>query len=112
MTEITAVVQPGEQETWLHRNWAVKGLFTVADLEFMTNFFRMWNRDAASTAYLERVITPEEQAELGEDAVVIPATHSQIQKGQNSAESQMKLARYWGLATGLSLLYAARALLI
>jgi hypothetical protein len=59
------LVRRGESENILHRrrNWKNDGVFTFIDLNFMARFFRLFNIDAASTAYIERLVPSYE----GED---------------------------------------------
>ena len=74
ITEITGLVRRGEEENILHRrrNWKNEGVFTVIDLNFMARFFRLFNIDAASTAYIERLVPSYEGEE--EELYPVPAS--------------------------------------
>lgn len=102
LTELTGVVQRGERETLFRKNWKKEGLYQVADIDFMSRFFRLFNLNAAKVAYIERVIPGQE--EVPEDAVPEPATSQTIQKGCKSPEEHLTYARYWGTLAGVGML--------
>lgn len=58
LTEITGIVRRGESSSFIHgrRNWKNEGVYKFIDLNFMARFFRLFNLDAASTAYIERIV--------------------------------------------------------
>ena len=57
-TEVTGILRRGEEANILHgrQNWKYEGVFNYIDLNYMSRFFRFFNINAASTAYIERIV--------------------------------------------------------
>lgn len=101
LTELTGVVQLGESETLLKKNWKKEGFYQVADLDFMARFFRLFNLNAAKVAYIERVLPGQE--EVPEDAVPEPATAGTIQRGTLQSAQHLAYSKYWGTLASVGL---------
>ena len=58
MTKVTGVLRPGEKFNPFTGaiNWESSNYYKFIDLFLMARFFRLYNIDAASTAYLQRVV--------------------------------------------------------
>ncbi len=60
LTEIEGIVRVGEKESILGKRNFKGHQFNVIDLEFISNFLRVSNRDSCSRYYIERIVDKEE----------------------------------------------------
>jgi len=74
LTEVVGIVKKGETQDIVHGqvNWPHQGVYQWIDLAFMARFFRLFNIDGASQAYVERMITSYD--EESEGLYPVPAT--------------------------------------
>ena len=65
IVRVSGVLRPTEQTNIFkgHVNWQANDYFKFIDLFLMARFFRIQNIDAASTAYIQRVVDTEEKAD-------------------------------------------------
>jgi len=105
LTEITGLVRLGETESWFgKKNFKYDGVYNVIDLPRMATFFNIFNYDAASTAYIERIVP---KLDDGEAVYPIPSTKDNFFKDE-SAQSYKTYATVFANAAILGTLFAAR----
>jgi len=104
LTEITGLVRRCETSDFLNRrqNWKKEGVFTWIDLNYMARFFRVFNIDGASVAYIERVVPSYEDG--SESLYPVPATPTNYDKPLDSPSSYFNYSLLFGATSGLSLL--------
>ena len=103
MTEVVGIVRKGETSDIIHgqRNWPYEGVYNYIDLPFMTKFFRLYNSDAASSAYIERMIANYD--EETESLYPVPATKDTFMKPYLMPRKHLEYGAFWGGATLIGL---------
>jgi len=98
-------VRRGEEENILHRrrNWKEDGVYTFIDLNFMSRFFRFFNLNGASAAYIERIV-PSYEGEEEEQLYPVPATIDNFDKPVLTPQRHLDYSLFCGTTSVLSLL--------
>lgn len=112
LTEVVGIVRKGETPRAITgtRNWPEFGVYQSIDLEYICRFFRLFNFNAAKSAYIERVVDSYDSEP--EDNYPVPATKDSYFK-TSFAESHRKYlsaSEALGLASGAGLLGLLRVL--
>lgn len=101
LTEVTGIVRKGEHRDYINRrvNFENHAVFQFIDLPYLARFFKFHNTDAASSAYIERIV--QEYDEESETLYPVPATKDNFVRPEKTPSLYQKTA---GLYTGISAL--------
>mmetsp|Transcript_3902 Transcript_3902/g.4336 ORF Transcript_3902/g.4336 Transcript_3902/m.4336 type:complete len:300 (+) Transcript_3902:32-931(+) len=99
LTEVVGIVRKGEQQDRLNRrvNWENHAVFQFIDLPYLARFFKFFNTDAASSAYIERIVPQYD--EESETLYPVPATKDTFVRPEKTPSLYQKTA---SLCTGIS----------
>lgn len=104
VTEVTGIVRLGEESSLVgKKNFINDGVYNYIDLDHWAKFFRVFNRDACSSAYIERVVP-----ELDEESFPVPTTKTGISLSNNYLQNGTLLGGVSAISIASILLYSLK----
>lgn len=102
LTEVVGIVRKGEHQDYLNRrvNFEKHAVFQYIDLPYLARFFRFHNTDAASDAYIERVVPQYD--EESENLYPVPATKDTFVRPDVTPSYHQKTASLYSGISALS----------
>jgi len=103
LTELTGIVRRGETQDMTKGlvNFPYEGVYQFIDLPFMARFFKFFNYQGASEAYIERMVGSYD--EESEGLYPVPATKDTFFKPYLMPRKHLEYASFWGGASLIGL---------